>query len=78
MRTPVEHPEFLDQVRMLEETLRHHMAEEEQRMFPESHALGEDRLQELGRQLAERQQELYRSRVMRLMIRLKHTVLRLV
>lgn len=78
MRTPVGHPDFVAEVRMLEETLHHHMFEEEQRMFPESHALGEDRLQELGRQLAERQEELYRSRVMRFVIGLKHTVLRLV
>jgi galactokinase len=63
---------------MLEKTLRHHTMEEEQRMFPQAHALGEDRLEELGRQLQERQRELADSGAMRLMIRLKRATLRLV
>ena len=78
MRTAPEDPEFLTEVRMLESTLRHHAAEEEERMFPQSHALGEDRLEELGRQLQERQRELARSGGMRFIVRLKRAALRLV
>ncbi|MEI4271488.1 hemerythrin domain-containing protein [Klenkia sp. LSe6-5] len=78
MRTPVDDPEFLVEVRMLEATLRHHAAEEEAEMFPQAHTLGEDRLEELGQQLQDRQAELARSGAMRWMVRLKHTVLRLV
>ncbi|MGY1855428.1 hemerythrin domain-containing protein [Modestobacter sp. SYSU DS0290] len=78
MRTPLDDPEFTTEVRMLESTLRHHTFEEEQRMFPQSHALGEERLQQLGRQLQERQDELARSGAMRLIMRLKRLTLRLV
>ncbi|TYP90767.1 hemerythrin domain-containing protein [Blastococcus xanthinilyticus] len=78
MRTAPDDPEFVVEVRMLEKTLRHHTMEEEQRMFPQSHALGAERLEELGRQLEDRQRELTRSGGMRLMIRLKRAVLRLV
>ena len=78
MRTAVDDPEFLTEVRMLESTVRHHAFEEEQRMFPQSHALGEDRLEQLGRRLQERQRELAGSGRMRLIIRLKRAVLRLV
>jgi hemerythrin superfamily protein len=78
MRTAPEDPEFLTEVRMLESTLRHHATEEEARMFPQSHALGEHRLEELGRQLQERQRELTRSGAMRLVVRLKRATLRLV
>ncbi|MGY1710913.1 hemerythrin domain-containing protein [Geodermatophilus sp. SYSU D00758] len=78
MRTAPDDPEFATEVRMLEATLHHHTFEEEQRMFPQSHALGEERLQELGRRLQERQRELARSGAVRVMVRLKRTVLRLV
>jgi hemerythrin superfamily protein len=78
MRTAPDDPEFLTEVRMLESTLLHHAAEEEERMFPQSHALGEDRLEELGRRLQERQRELARSGRMRFIVRLKRAVLRLV
>lgn len=77
MRTPVDAPQFLAEVRMLESTVRHHTMEEEQRMFPQAHALGADRLEELGRALQDRQRELARSGGMRLMIRLKRATLRL-
>lgn len=77
MRTPVDDAQFLPEVRMLESTVRHHTMEEEERMFPQSHALGEERLAELGSQLQERQRELARSGGMRLMIRLKRAALRL-
>jgi hemerythrin-like domain-containing protein len=77
MRTPVDHPQFLAEVRMLESTVRHHTMEEEQRMFPQSHALGEERLEELGVRLQDRRRELARSGGMRLMIRLKRATLRL-
>lgn len=78
MRTGLDDPEFVPEVRMLESTLHHHTVEEEQRMFPQSHALGEKRLEELGRQLQERQDELGRSGAMRLIVRLKRATLRLV
>ena len=78
MRTPVDRPEFLTEVLMLESTVRHHAFEEEQRIFPQSHALGDERLEQLGRQLQERQRELARSGGMRLIIRLKRAALRLV
>jgi hypothetical protein len=78
MRTAPDDPEFVTEVRMLESTLHHHTVEEEQRMFPQSHALGEERLEELGRRLQERQRELARSGAMRLIVRLKRATLRLV
>ena len=78
MRTATDAPEFLAEVRLLESTLRHHTMEEEQRMFPQSHALGEDRLEELGEQLRARQRELAESGGMRLIVRLKRATLRLV
>ena len=78
MRTPVDDPEFVTEVRMLEKTLRHHTMEEEQRMFPQSHALGQARLEELGEQLRARQRELAESGGMRLIVRLKRGTLRLV
>ncbi|MCZ2810174.1 MULTISPECIES: hemerythrin domain-containing protein [unclassified Modestobacter] len=78
MRTSLDDPEFVTEVRMLESTLRHHTFEEEQRMFPQAHALGEERMEELGRQLQERQDELGRSGAMRLIVRLKRMTLKLV
>lgn len=78
MRTAPDDPEFVAEVRMLEKTLRHHTMEEEQRMFPQSHALGDERLEELGDRLQRRQEELNRSGGMRLIVRLKRAALRLV
>ncbi|MGY1842081.1 hemerythrin domain-containing protein [Modestobacter sp. SYSU DS0875] len=76
MRLPLDDPEFTTEVRMLESTLRHHTFEEEERMFPQSHALGEERLEQLGAQLQQRQRELARSGGMRLIVRLKRFTLR--
>lgn len=76
MRTGLTDPGLSDEVRMLEATLRHHTMEEEERMFPPSHALGEARLEELGAQLQERDRELRRSGAARAMVRLKREVLR--
>ena len=76
MRTPLDDPGFTAEVRMLEATLCHHTMEEEQRMFPQAHALGADRLEELGAQLRERQAELARSGAARLIVRLKRETLR--
>ena len=78
MRTAVDGPEFVPEVRMLEKTLRHHTMEEEQRIFPQSQALGEERLEELGEQLRVRQHELAESGGMRFIVRLKRATLRLV
>lgn len=75
MRTAPDDPGFADEVRMLSATLRHHTMEEEQRMFPQSHALGQARLEELGAQLQERQRELAASGAMRLVVRLKRGTL---
>jgi hypothetical protein len=61
---------------MLANTLEHHASEEELRMFPQSHALGEARLEELGRRLADRRRELSESARMRWMVRLKGATLR--
>ncbi len=77
MRMSVDDPEFGTEVRMLEKTLRHHTMEEEERIFPQSQALGEERLQQLGKQLQQRQRELARSGGMRLIVRLKRATLRL-
>jgi hemerythrin-like domain-containing protein len=76
MRMDVDDPAFVPEVRMLESTLRHHTMEEEQRMFPQSHALGEERLEELGEQLRARRRELAESGGMRLIVRLKRATLR--
>ncbi len=78
MRTSPRDPEFLTEVRMLAHTLEHHASEEELRMFPQSHALGGEHLEELGRRLAERRRELSGSARMRWMVRLKGATLRLV
>ena len=78
LRTPVDDPEFGTEVRMLEKTVRHHAMEEEERIFPQSHALGGQRLEDLGEQLRARQRELARSGAMRLIVRLKRATLRLV
>ncbi|WNV74120.1 hemerythrin domain-containing protein [Geodermatophilus sp. DSM 44513] len=77
MRMSVDDPEFRTEVRMLEKTLRHHTMEEEERMFPQAQALGEERLRRLGAQLEQRQRELAASGGMRLIIRLKRATLRL-
>jgi len=49
--------------RMLAETVEHHAGEEEQEMFPQSHALGETALEALGQRMAEHQQHLKSSAV---------------
>jgi iron-sulfur cluster repair protein YtfE (RIC family) len=78
MRMSVDDPEFASEVGMLDRTLRHHTMEEEERIFPQSQALGEQRLEELGEQLRARQRQLARSGGMRLIVRLKRATLRLV
>ncbi len=76
MRMSVDDPDFRTEVRLLDRTLRHHTMEEEERMFPQARALGEDRLEVLGEQLRARQRELAQSGGMRLIIRLKRATLR--
>jgi hypothetical protein len=78
MRTPPEDDDFTTEVRMLAHTLEHHASEEELRMFPQSHALGDARLEELGARLTARRRELSGSARMRWMVRLKGATLRLV
>ncbi len=76
MRMALDDPDLPGEVRMLAATLQHHTFEEEQRMFPQSHALGEERLEQLGEQLQQRQDELRSQRRNRLLIRLKRGTLR--
>jgi hemerythrin superfamily protein len=78
MRMSVDDPGFGTEVRMLEKTVRHHTMEEEERIFPQSQALGEEQLRQLGEQLQQRQRELAASGGMRLIVRLKRSTLRLV
>jgi hemerythrin superfamily protein len=76
MRTATDDPEFAAEVRMLSATLHHHTMEEEERMFPQSAALGEARLEQLGGELQARQRELATSGTARLLVRLKRGTLR--
>lgn len=75
LRTDPAGDDFLVEVRMLAATLEHHASEEEREMFPQSYALGEARLEELGRRLRERQDALRRSRLTRARLRLKRATL---
>lgn len=75
LRTDPAGGDFLVEVRMLAATLEHHASEEEREMFPQSHALGEARLEELGRRLRARQDELRRSRLTQARLRLKRETL---
>lgn len=76
MRTDPASEDFLVEVRMLTSAVEHHASEEEREMFPQSHALGDAGLEELGRRLLARQEELRRSRLTRARLRLKREVLR--
>ena len=67
---------FLVEVRMLTATVEHHASEEEREMFPQSHALGETALEELGERLRARQDELRHSRLTRARLRLKRETLK--
>jgi len=64
------------EARMLAETVEHHAGEEEQEMFPQSHALGEAALEALGQQMADRQQHLKSSAVTKLRLQVKRETLR--
>jgi hypothetical protein len=61
---------------MLKETLDHHAGEEERVMFPQSHALGEEALEELGIKMKARQEHLRHSTVTQLLRAAKREVLR--
>lgn len=76
MRTALDDPGFRDEVRLLAATLQHHTMEEEERMFPQAHALGEERLEQLGEQLQRRQDELRSQLRNRLLVRLERGTLR--
>ncbi|MGI8591177.1 MAG: hemerythrin domain-containing protein [Nakamurella sp.] len=68
--------DFQVEARMFAETVEHHAGEEEQEMFPQSHALGEAALESLGQQMAERQRHLKGSAVTRLRLQVKRETLR--
>jgi len=68
--------DFQVEARMLAETVEHHAGEEEQEMFPQSHALGEAALEALGQQMADRQQHLKSSAVTKLRLQVKRETLR--
>lgn len=74
--TEADSDELAVEVRMLTRTLAHHVDEEELGMLPQAQALGEARLEELGRQLRERQSELDRSGAAHALARVKRSVLR--
>lgn len=58
-------PEFRERVRMLQQAVSDHVAEEEKQMFAEARALGDDELARLGQQLHERKETLKTSIVQR-------------
>jgi hemerythrin-like domain-containing protein len=76
LRTDVGSEDFADEVRVLRATLEHHAGEEETQMFPQSHALGDAALEELGMRMASRQEHLRRSALTRLRVHVKRETLR--
>lgn len=76
LRTDTAGPDFLTEVKMLAATLEHHASEEERKMFPQSHALGEAALESLGLQMKARQKQLQRSTFTQLLRSAKREVLR--
>lgn len=76
LRTDTAGPDFLVELEMLKETLDHHAGEEERVMFPQSHALGEETLEELGIKMKARQEHLRHSTVTQLLRAAKREVLR--
>jgi len=76
LRTDTAGPDFLVELEMLKETLDHHAGEEERVMFPQSHALGEEALEELGIKMKARQEHLRRSTATQLLRAAKREVLR--
>lgn len=75
-RTDPAGKDFQVEAQMLAETVEHHAGEEEQEMFPQSHALGEAALETLGQQMAERQRHLKNSAVTKLRLQIKRETLR--
>jgi len=75
LRTDTAGPDFLVELEMLKETLDHHAGEEERVMFPQSHALGEEALEELGIKMKARQEHLRHSTVTQLLRAAKREVL---
>ncbi len=76
LRTDTGGPEFATEVKMLAATLHHHAGEEERLMFPQSHALGEEALEELGAQMEQRKKQLENSTVTQTLRKAKREVLR--
>lgn len=76
LRTDTAGADFLVELEMLKETLDHHAGEEERVMFPQSHALGEEALEELGIKMKARQEHLRHSTVTQLLRAAKREVLR--
>ena len=76
LRTDPAGADFATELRLFTQVLEHHAREEEQEMFPQAHALGEEELERLGERLRARQQELRGSRLTQLRLRLKRGLLR--
>jgi hemerythrin superfamily protein len=67
---------FDSELQALRSVLAEHASEEEREMFPQSHKLGSEKLQELGERLRARQQQLRGSRLTRSRVAAKLAVLR--
>lgn len=76
LRTGLRGPALRTEVRMLAATVHHHTLEEEERMFPQSAALGPERQQALGRELQQRRHELSTQRRARLLVAVERFTLR--
>lgn len=76
LRTDPASPRFAAELAALTAAIEGHAGEEEREMFPQSHALGDERLDLLGEKMIARQQQLRRSKLTRLGITIKREILR--
>lgn len=59
MKTDPTSEQFLGRAKVLQEMIEHHISEEEKEMFPEAEkTLGNEQLEEIGKQMASRKKEL--------------------
>jgi hemerythrin superfamily protein len=75
-RTDPASDDFHLEVTMLAATIEHHASEEEDEVFPQSHALGEAALAALGHRMQLRSQHLHDSPVTRTRLQVRRTALR--
>lgn len=76
LRTDPASARFDEEMAALAASIEGHAGEEDSEMFSQSHALGDAALEALGARMKERQDQLRRSKLARLHIATKHTVLR--